>query len=154
MDDNSPNIDQALLQAYRHSNYRLLNTAISIKIGHLSPQLDDFLIDNNAYSWVFISAENPQSIRLTKEENQRRYQQLLEIAEKRNYRYWEGLGEAINGDWPAEQSLLLLDVPQTEAKALAKQFDQKAIVQGQLNCKSKLLIIGEEKDLKMNRITE
>jgi Protein of unknown function (DUF3293). len=138
MDDNSSNIDQALLQAYLSTNYRLLNTAIVIKIGSLNPDLDSFLIDNNAYSWVFISAENPRSNRLKPKENQRRHRELLEMAQNRSYDYWDGIGEGIDSDWPPEKSLLILDLPIAEIEQLASYFDQNAVVIGQLNQKSRL----------------
>lgn len=141
MPDISPNIDQELLQAYIRSDYRLLRTNISIKINQLNPHLDSFLIDNNGYSWVFISAENPQSFRLSKAKNQKRYEQLLEIAKVNDYRYWEGLGEGNTKEWPAESSLLILDLPKEEILALARRFDQKAVVIGQLNQKSELLFV-------------
>ncbi|MEM9822514.1 MAG: DUF3293 domain-containing protein [Bacteroidota bacterium] len=139
MDDNSSNIDQALLQAYLSTDYRLLNTSIVIKIGTINPDLDSFIIDNNAYSWVFISAENPRSIRLKPEENQQNHLKLLKMAQKRGYEYWEGIGEGKDGKWPAEQSLLILDLSTNEILELAKHFTQNAVVVGQLNQKSRLL---------------
>ena len=139
MDVNSSNIDQALLQAYLDTDYCLSNTSIVIKIGQFNPDLDSFLIDNNAYSWVFISPENPQSNRLSPKENQQRYQELLQIAQKRNYRYWEGYGRGNQQNWPDEQSLLLLDLETEEIDQLILQFDQNAVVKGQINQKAVLL---------------
>ena len=42
------------------------------------------------------------------------------------------LGEGAAGDWPPEESLLVLGIQAAEALALAKQFDQAALLLGTL----------------------
>jgi len=61
MPDNYQNIDESLLKAYQQTSFCLLESDIEIQINALNPDLDSFLIDNNAFQWVYLSADNPQS---------------------------------------------------------------------------------------------
>ncbi len=140
MDDNISNIDQDLLEAYLKTQYHLSNTAIYIQIGALNGDLDSFLIDNNAYSWCFISSDNPQSNLLTPEENERAYKTFKIDMNEKGIRFWPGMGIGADSDWPPERSLLLLDVSKKVALAIGKQYDQKAIVYGMINLEAELLI--------------
>lgn len=142
MDDNYLNIDQHLFEAYMKTKYHLLNTPVYIQIGALNSDLDSFLIDNNAYTWCFISSDNPQSNLLSPEENDQKYQLFKKDMDAKGIRFWPGIGTGTDSDWPPERSLLLLDVSKKVALELAKYYDQKAIVYGQINREAKLLICG------------
>ena len=140
MDHYSPKIDQRLLEAYEQAIYRLPFAQIDIKVNEPNAKLDTFLMDNNAYSWAFISAYNPASKVLSKEENEQRHQQLLNQLAAHSMRYTEAVGMSQRGDWPEERSVLVLDIPLTRAQTIAQQFGQLAIVYGRLKQAPELVV--------------
>ncbi len=141
MPDNYQNIDESLLKAYQQTNFRLLNTNIQIQIDALNPDLDSFLIDNNAFQWVYLSADNPQSSLVPIAENQRNRAKLLEYCKDHKLRYWPGLAVPDSDDWPPEENLLILDINKRLGDGLAVQFDQKAFLYGRLNGAAHLRIM-------------
>jgi uncharacterized protein DUF3293 len=139
MDYNSNKIDQSLLKAYNETIYSTLNPSLEIKIGQKNEDLSVFLFDNNAFTWAFVSACNPFSIKIEDNENQKRHQVLIEFTKNREYRFLEGQGKHPNSDW-SERSLLILDISKKDAIQLAKDFQQNAIVFGYFNRAPELII--------------
>lgn len=141
MHDNYQNIDESLLKAYQQTSFRLSNSQIQIKIDALNPDLDSFLIDNNAFQWIYISADNPQSNLTAPAINQQNNLRLLQYCKDHKIRYWPGLAVPATDDWPAEQNLLLLDIGPNIGDQIAIKFDQKAYLHGQLNRPARLKIM-------------
>ncbi len=141
MPDNYQNIDESLLKAYQQTSFRLLDSQIQIEINGQNPDLDSFLIDNNAFQWIYISADNPQSKLATPTENQRNRQELLKYCKDHKIRYWPGLAIPATDEWPPEENLLLLDVSQPLSDQLAIKFDQKAYLHGRINGLAQLRIM-------------
>ena len=139
MDYNSNKIDQSLLKAYNETVYSTLNPVLEIKIGQENEELSVFLFDNNAFTWAFVSACNPFSIKIEDEENQKRHQILIDITQNGEFRFLEGQGKHPDSDW-SEKSLLILDISKKEAIKLAKDFQQNAIVFGYFNRAAELVI--------------
>lgn len=123
-----------LEDVYRSTNYVVNHDGnrIVIRIGEVSPALDKLLEENAAASWAFLTAWNPYSQQLTDEENTARQKMLLEELNLRGMVYFHGAGEDSNGEWPSEESVLILGLELHEAIALAKHFEQNAIVFGRL----------------------
>ena len=69
MDDISRNIDQQLQEAYLATIYEVKHLGLQLRIGEENWNLEELLIDNNAFSWAFISAWNPFSQLLSPKEN-------------------------------------------------------------------------------------
>jgi len=122
-----------------------LNANIQIKIDALNPDLDSFLIDNNAFQWVYLSADNPQSNLVTPAENQRNRKKLLKYCKDQKLRYWPGLAVPATDNWPPEENLLILDIDQRRGDTLAVLFDQKAYLHGRLNGVAHLRITDSSK---------
>ena len=108
MDDNSSQIDQRLLKAYKNTIYRVEKPRMELQIGVKNEELNVFCFDNNVNSWAFISGHNPQSQPLSVRENELRHQQLIEKVRAGQWRYCEGLGIGQDGEWPPEVSLFIL----------------------------------------------
>lgn len=131
MEDNYCNIDQLLLRAYLETIYTVEKLDIQIQIGQKNEELENLLVQYNAPSWAFITAWNPKSVSLSKDENLQRHQRLVEMVEKAAYSYFVGKGVGKGTTWEPELSLLILNIPTSEALKLGKYFDQKAIVYGE-----------------------
>lgn len=143
MDYNSNNIDQSLRLAYENTEYRTFKPELSIRIGQENESLTVFLFDNNAFTWAYVSACNPYSIKISDSENQKRHEILMEQVKNRGWRFLEGEGRAMDRTW-AEKSLFILDISKKEALELAQQFEQNAIVFGYFNQKPQLLFCLEK----------
>ena len=92
MDDISSNIDQQLLEAYQATTYEVKRLGIALRIGQKNRHLEEFLIDNNEFSYAFISAYNPYSQPLSEMENKARHQQLITWLKAKGCRYTSGYG--------------------------------------------------------------
>ena len=120
-----------LEKAYRASRYEVFFPMLTIQIGQLHPDLDEFLIDNNAFSWAFVSACNPFSKPLTVVKNEVRHKNLVRLLEEQDVDFCEGQGE---GDgWTPEKSVLILDISLEKAVELGRHFEQNALVFGMVN---------------------
>ncbi|MDX1943133.1 MAG: DUF3293 domain-containing protein [Saprospiraceae bacterium] len=130
MDDNSPNIDQRLLEAYLRTTYQVENLPIEIRIGTWNQELDLLLQRHKTKSWAFISAWNLKSLPLSENENEFRHQELLKKIRKAGYPFFEGKGIGEDTQWPPEKSLLILGISKTEALKIGQHFEQNAIILG------------------------
>ena len=139
MNQTKSQLDESLLEAYERTTYRVHRPSIDIKIGELNEDLSVFLFDNNAFSWAFVSASNPYSIKISAVENQQRTDALIEYAEQNNWRYLRGEGRSTNSNW-SEDSLFILDVSKQDAIALADRFEQNAFVFGYLDKAPELVL--------------
>ena len=141
MDDISGNIDQHLLEAYLNTTYEVKDLGLKLKIGESNWHLEEFLVDNNVFSWAFVSAYNPFSKMLSIENNEARHLELVLAIEKMNLVKIEGYGVPENGDWEPEKSLLILGISKTEASDLGKKMEQNAIVFGRLGGVPELVVL-------------
>jgi len=141
MDDNSRNIDQQLRDAYLATIYEVKHLGLQLQIGEENRDLEEFLIDNNVFSWAFISAWNPFSQLLPPSENEKRHTDLIDFSKNKQWVFAEGFGVPPNKGWTAEKSLFILDISKIEAIDLGKQFDQNAIVVGRLGKGPELIFL-------------
>lgn len=133
-------MDQHLLNSYLSTRYLVFYPSLEIQIGRYHPKVDQFLMDNNAFSWAFVSACNPFSKLLPDLENEQRHAHLVDYLEELHYLHLLGQGKGVDGDWPPEKSLLVLNISRQKAMQLAKKFEQNAIVFGTINQKAELII--------------
>lgn len=128
----------SLIQAYLDTAYRIVDVGIVIRVDQCNPALELWLDEHAATHWAFISASNPGSIKASKEDNQLRHQQLIEACKP--YQIFDGLGEPDLADsWPAESSVMVLNITQNEALNLCRRFEQNAIVYGTAGQPAQLL---------------
>jgi hypothetical protein len=127
--------------AYLDTNYVVSesDSRIVIKIGENNPALEQLLVQECVAEWAFITAYNPYSQQLAATENADRQQKMYSLLERRNLLFLNGFGEAANGEWPPEPSLLVLGLKRELAVELAKEFKQNAIVCGQKGKEAELV---------------
>ena len=124
---------ERLAADYRATRYHVCDSPLGpflIRCGERSPEVAALLTDEPVGQWAFVTAENPGSVRLDRRANAERMRQLRAAVEALGFRHYPGRGEGIGGDWPAEESLLIVGVPEAEAVALGRQFGQLAILTG------------------------
>lgn len=99
---------------------------VVIRIGEPNGALDELI--GPAASAAFLTAANPRSERRSEEDNRRLTAVLGQALAAGGYRCLAGEGRDPQGPWPAEPSFLVLGIARAEALALARRFEQNALV--------------------------
>ncbi len=115
------------------------NSLLRIRPGMLSKHLDELLKRIGAEAWAFITASNPGCLALSDEENRARHSELRRAVLKLGFTCLNGYGLGDAGDWPAEESLLVVSATEEQALALGQQFGQLAVIYGRVGEVSRLL---------------
>lgn len=131
-----------LFEAYKNTKYKVSQHDIVIEIDKFNDKLNEFLNKYNSTEWAFITAYNPYSRVLTNDENRMRHDELIEFTKA--YITFEGHGVGEDPAWEPELSLFIMGISKEEAALIGKRFEQNAIVYGELNNPSELLILNEE----------
>jgi len=79
--------------------------------------------------WVFITAYNPGSVVLSKEENEERQNKLKQRVIEADLSFIEGVGISEDAVW-SDKSIFIPGITLVDAKRLGKDFGQNAIVYG------------------------
>jgi hypothetical protein len=130
--------------AYRRTTYRILagGEVIDIRIGSAAAALDELLDEHSVTTWAFVTAWNPQSRPLPAADNETRQQLLVSEIARRGWKALPGLGIGDDERWPPEESVLILGISRTDAVALARRFDQAAIVFGRRHGTAELVAVS------------
>jgi hypothetical protein len=112
--------------------------------GSQNPRLDALLTRHNATRWAFITAWNPGSQPLSKQENARRHTDLRAAVRDAGLEALDGEGVGEDPSWPPEQSLLILNISRGKAISLGRRFGQLAIVVGRRGQASTLVPTSED----------
>ena len=135
--------------AYRATTYEvgLPSGQAEIRIGHGHPDLDGFMVRHLDPSlprhWVHITAWNPGSRPLSREENIARNHALRERLDAMRSRgrcgHWcRGLGRSVDGSWE-EEAFWVPGIALHEAMDLGRAFGQNAMVAGLVGERARLV---------------
>ena len=124
-------IPDRLLGAYRATNYcvDLPQGRVLLRIGERAPALDAILGAHGKKQWAFVTAHNPGS-RPDPPGNADRHAELLSWVQARGLPWFAARSVADEGDWPVEESVLIVGLAHEEARSLGRRFGQVAIVVG------------------------
>ena len=124
--------DKALRDAYLDTIYRVNAEPqpIDIRIGERNAALDELMRANSAVEWAFVTASNPHSRVLSEHDNTQRNTELKRSLEQAGWPTLDGVGLPCKADWQGEQSVLILGIDRDAAIALARYWEQNAIVYG------------------------
>ena len=143
--NDTPPMTEALIDAYRASVYwlRVEPTPIAIRIGETNPDLDTLLQRLHARRYAIVTAHNPRSLLLRPEENAARQENLRRHLEQQGYDSL--LTEAMSGrgDWPPEIGHFIIGITEREALRVARDYQQNAVVYGELGQIPRLLLALE-----------
>lgn len=117
------------MQAYLNALYRVqASPGFVMHVNLRSEELAAIYRTYHASSAAFITACNPASELLPAEENDQRQALLLQCIEQLGLHWLPGRGEDPAGEWPGEDSFLVLGIEKETACGLGRQFGQNAIV--------------------------
>ena len=123
-------LEPSLLYAYRYTDYfiNLGAEQLCVRVDEPCPALDSLLRACRCNSAALITADNPRSLLLTGEQNQQRRQQLDTELQQRQFISFQGFNRAQRGEWPDEQTRLVLGIAYVDAETLARQFEQNSFL--------------------------
>ncbi len=127
-------------EEYKNTNYIVYTETenFTLRIGQINKEWDELLIQKSISFYFYITAWNPYSRLLTKEENQKANNHLTEKLKELNLSYYSGVGTSLNSDW-SEDSFCVLGGNKEIAYQLGKVFQQNAIVIGETGMTPELL---------------
>ncbi|WP_051249360.1 DUF3293 domain-containing protein [Inquilinus limosus] len=119
-----------LLEAYRDTRYLFTADGAEheVRIDRRNPDAEAWLAGRGVTGAGFVSADNPGSRLAPAAENAAARQRLAEAVRRRGFDAVPHTGAGLDGAWPPEQGLLVLDMPAADLVALAEEFGQNAIV--------------------------
>ena len=129
MDEHQSKLEPDLIAAYKNTSFqaRVGDEMITLRVGQQCPALQAVFEQHNVTTACYITAYNPYGRLLTKQENEARNAHLLaELAAQ--YPVYEGMGADPNGEWEGEASFLALGVSKNASLALAKAWEQNAVL--------------------------
>ena len=125
-------MNDELFAAYHRTTYSAETPQGRIQLRVLQPNADlaQLLKSYGATTWAYVTAFNPGSQTLEKDENRRRQEQLEEAMRREELPFLRGAGIGDDPQWPPEESVLVLNITRSRACELAREFGQNAILAG------------------------
>lgn len=117
------------------------NGPFAIRVGEISIELEELLLEEVAVEWAYVTACNPGSMPLSDEENRARTECLRDSLIAPGMRFYPGVAVGDDDSW-REASFLVLDLSEGDALGLAKRFGQNAIVAGRIGEPARLVWTG------------
>ena len=136
---------ESLLKQYLASLYRFHDgdREVILHVGVRSPELAALHRSRGVTSSAFLTAWNPGSRPLAKEENRARDDALARDATAGGFQLLRGEGHSPDRDW-CEESYLVLGLGRREALALARRYGQVAFLFIGAEAVPELVICEEE----------
>ena len=127
-DDYISGVSEDLIDAYIATNFNVhTDPPFTLKIGDVSRQIRNLLEEHKCSTAAYVTAWNPYGKALTDAENKER-NKALKSSLSDKYRVYKGLGTDPLGEWPGEESFLILGINRQNAMKLGTEFEQNAIV--------------------------
>lgn len=122
-------LDPSLIQAYLGTRYRVLaDRSFTLEVGQASADLLAAHKRHNVECSAFLTACNPFSRRLEESENVIRQAALGAELKRRGLVFLAGVGAHPSGDWPGEDSFLVLGLDLEAATVLGSRLEQNGFV--------------------------
>jgi hypothetical protein len=117
---------------YRRAFYRanVRGEEVEIRVGKRTPALDGLLAREGKRRWIFVTACNPGARRLGAAENRVLTNALKSSLRSGGFLFFEGRSGSDAGDWPEEESFLVVGIRIQAAERFRRRFGQDAIVTG------------------------
>ncbi|CUS49185.1 MAG: Protein of unknown function (DUF3293) [Idiomarinaceae bacterium HL-53] len=123
-------LDKNLIAAYQATHYKFhwRGREYVLEIGKQHDVLSEMFTAHKCSSAAYITPQNPFSRPMSAAENERLLIQFRKEVNYLGYPYFEGIGQDPRGEWPGEESLLILGITLTTASKLAEKYGQNAFV--------------------------
>lgn len=124
------NVDPATVAAYAAAHYVVngVAPAFVLRAGQPSVELKVLHAHHGVACSAFLTAWNPGSGRRANEINEAAQADLEATLHAAGFLLFAGVGVDPTGNWPAEQSVLVLGIPRERAEQFGRQYRQNAIL--------------------------
>jgi hypothetical protein len=125
--------NEQLLAACLRTSYHIhlpAGATLTMRIGARSPALDALLLQHQAQTFAYLTADNPRSTTLDAPINHERYAQLCADIERLGRPYLPGLATSDELLWEPERCLFVLDLAMADLRALGAKYQQDVAVVG------------------------
>ena len=135
-------IPESLIDAFRNTNYEVhTNPQFTFKVGEFCLDLENLFRESNLSTGCFITACNPESTKLSKEQNALLQETLHSDLVSQNLHIITGLGSDPSGEWEGEPSFLAIGISFSRAKSLGIKYKQNAIIWCDNRCTPELIVL-------------
>ena len=117
-----------LLQAYQATHYQVQGCNWYLQPGHAQPALAAYYQRHAVQCAAYLTACNPLGELLPDHLNARRMQQLRQALQRAGWSWLDGQGQHPDGNWPAEDSVLVWGMRESTARAWGQQWNQNAVL--------------------------
>lgn len=119
-----------LLEAYRATSYvaEADDDVIVLRVGERCPELIDLMKRRGVKTAAYIAAFSVRHPQDVEEETRKRQEELDRLIKQCRYESYVGQALSDEGDWPEEDSRLVLGVTQIRAGMFSGKFGQSAFV--------------------------
>lgn len=126
-------LPQALIQAFLETHYRVHQHGpdkppLTLSVGQASPDLITLHQAHGVDRSAFLTAYNPFAKKVDEAVNLKRQEELKQELSSRSLTFLPGKGQHPTNGWPAEPSVLVLDISLEDAKVMGRKYEQAAIV--------------------------
>jgi hypothetical protein len=132
-----------LIEEYRRTHYRVFDPEgeFALIVDQPAPELERCHARHGVGSSAFITAWNPGSRPREAALNKAAQGKLLAEIRRRGWSVIDASGEGPDGRWPPEPSVLVLGIPESDARQLGRDHGQKAVVFAGPDAIPRLLIL-------------
>ncbi|MGB4467045.1 MAG: DUF3293 domain-containing protein [Azovibrio sp.] len=114
---------------------------LELRVGERQPQLDACLRQAGFSCWCLLTAWNPGSRLLPREENRARQEKLKKYLLDRGHIIFSGENHSCSGGWPLECTIFVPGSSRQEGREAALLFEQNAFLAGENDLPAELLWI-------------
>ena len=134
-------MNSLLLYAYLNTDYYIdaPDAPFKLNIGCYSSELYRLHQKFSVNTSLYITAWNPLSEQLTDEKNNAKQQMLVSDIVDLGFDMIAGRGIAQSGDWPPEESIVVLGCDESTAITLSQKYRQNAVVFSDVNARPRLI---------------
>jgi hypothetical protein len=133
-------LSDELLRIYRDADYVVFgDRRLVLRVGERNAEFDELLHAEGKTSAAFITAANPRGEKRSDVENGVANAALQSCVAGAGYAHYRGEGREPSGGW-SEPSLLVIGISRANAAALARRFEQNAIVFCELGRAAELVV--------------
>ena len=135
-------IDAATINAYLETDYHVrTQPPFILRVNESNPALAALQQAHGASCSAFITACNPYSVQLDDARNAACHLALAAELASRRLAYMPGIGQHPSGNWPGEESFLVIGLTLSSAKELGEQFKQNAILWSAADAAPQLILL-------------
>ena len=122
-----------LIQAFLETHYRVHQdgpdaSPLTLRVGQASAGLATLHRTHSVDCSAFLTAYNPFAKKVDEEVNLKRQEELKQELSSHSLTFLPGKGQHPTNGWPAEPSVLVLDISLEDAKVIGRKYEQAAIV--------------------------